>query len=333
MRIFVGHPIWKSRAELKIGFFSRRTWDKNLTLSCSTTFKSNSYSLNSKTMDDVKEYELSDLDKMGIRKTVRVFIIYEFQPTIDLDKLISSMMEGVMNATRQLPLMAGTFQVDDAGKPCIVTTPGSQVEVRIRRFESAEHKPLSTWVKGSFSVDDLDFAKILSEEPAGRNSVCALQFSLIEGGLILGFRMNHAAGDWSSIDTFLSLVCQSSKADREGLEMPTYTPDLNRAPYNTPATGPTISRQDLLEKLPMFYVMDKSQFKLKLPPPSQSSIYKISESSIQQLKARCTPYLSGVDYITSYDCISALLWTSITRARLHLHPEKTTPSTSAPETR
>lgn len=264
------------------------------------------------------------MDKMGILKNVRVFIFYELQPTIDSDKLISSMMEGVRNATRQLPFMAGNFQVDDSGKLCIVTPPGSQVEVNIRRFESTEHKSLSALAKDSFSPNDLDFGQFLPEEPAAKNPVCALQLSLIEGGLILGFRMNHAAGDWVSIDTFLSLVCRSSKAHQEGLKMPTYTPDLNRAPYNTPATDPTISKQDLLERLPMFYVMEKSQFKPKPPPPSQSSIYKISEPSIQQLKAHCAPYLSGVDYITSYDCISALIWASITRVRLHLHPEKTT---------
>lgn len=274
-------------------------------------------------MDDMK-YELSDMDKMGINKTVKPLIFYELPSTIDSEKLISSMMEGVKNATRQLPFMAGSLQFGDSGKPCIVTPPGSLVEANIHRFESTEHKRFSTLTKGSFSPNELDFTQFLPEEPASKDSVCALQLSLVEGGLVLGFRMAHAAGDWSSIDTFLSLVCQGSKAYQEGLEMPTYTPDLNREPYNTPAPDPTISRQSLLERLPMFHVMEKSQLKPKVPPPSQSRIFKISETSIQQLKAHCTPYLSGVDYITSYDCISALLWKSVMRARLYLQPEKTT---------
>lgn len=105
--------------------------------------------------------------------------------------------------------------------------------------------------------------------------------------------------------------------------MPTYTPDLNRAPYNTPAHDLTISRQDHLEKLPLYYVMKKSQFKATQPLPSRSSIYKISGPAIQQLKAQCAPHLNGVDYISSYDCISALIWKSLTRARLQIHPEKT----------
>ncbi|TQB73681.1 hypothetical protein MPDQ_005604 [Monascus purpureus] len=251
-------------------------------------------------MDDIRKYKLSDMDKLGILKSVKVFIFYELQPSIDPDNLIASIIEGVENASRQLPFMAGNFQVDD-GELCIVTTPGSRIKVSTRRFESTEHKSLTLLAKDSFSPNDLDLAQFSPEEPAAdRNPACALQLSLVEGGLVLGFRMNHAAGDWSSIDTFLSLVCRSCKAHREGLKMPTYIPDLNRAPYNASATDPTIARQDLLERLPTFRVVEKSQVKPKPPPPSRSSLYRVSEPSIQQLKAHF---------------------------RLHLHPEK--PSSSS----
>ncbi|OGM43072.1 transferase family protein [Aspergillus bombycis] len=272
-------------------------------------------------MGDTK-YELSDMDKIGITKTVKVLLFYELQPTIDPEELITSLAEGVKNATRQLPFMAGNLEFNEHGKLSIVIPPGSQVKLNIRRFESKEQKSLSALVQDSFSPDNIDFTEFLPEEPAAPKQVCALQINLVKGGLILGLWMNHAAGDWSSIDTFVSLICQNCKAHREGLKTPAYTPDLNRAPYNAPETSSTFSRQEHLEKLPMFYVMEKSQFKLKSPPAFRSSVYRISEPSIQQLKARCTPHLTEVDYITSYDCISALTWTSITRARLNLHPEK-----------
>lgn len=275
-------------------------------------------------MDHMRKDELSDMDKMGICKNVKVFIFYELQPSIHLDNLISSIVEGVRNATHQLPFMAGNFQVDDFGKLCIMTPPGSHIEVSIRQIEYTEHNYFPALVKNSFSPNDLDLIELLPEEQTAENPVCALQLSLVEHGIILGFRINHAAGDWSSIDKFLSLICRSSKAHHEGLKMPTYTPDLNRAPYNAQVIDPAISRQDLLERLPMFYIMDKNQFKSKSPPPSQSTIYKISEASIQQLKEYCAPYLSEIDYMTSYECISALIWTAVTQVRLHLHPEKAT---------
>ncbi|KAJ9302429.1 hypothetical protein DTO217A2_7422 [Paecilomyces variotii] len=287
-------------------------------------------------MDEIRKYELSDLDKTGINKRVQLVIFYELQPTVDLDKLISSVREGVKNATRQLPFMAGNFKFDNTGRPYIETLPGSEVEVSIRRFDSTEHRSLSALAKGSYSPNDVPFVQFLpdeppakkpvflSDEPAPKEPVCALQVNLIEGGLVLGFRMNHAAGDWASIDTFLSLVCQSSKAYQEGLKMPTYTPNLNRTPFNAPAADPTISRQDHLERLRIFHVMNKSQIKPKQLPTCRYSIYTISEPTIQQLKAQCTPHLSEVDYISSYDCISALMWKSLTRVRLQIHPEKST---------
>ncbi|KAJ6120119.1 hypothetical protein N7523_004399 [Penicillium sp. IBT 18751x] len=264
------------------------------------------------------------MDKMGIRKSVKLFIVYELQPTVTLDVLCASIKAGVSNATKQLPMMAGNIEVDSSGKAFIVTAPGCPVDVNIRRFEPTEHKSLSVLAASGFHPDDMDAIQLLPEESPATGSVCSLQLSLIEGGLILGFRMNHAAGDWSSIDTFLSLVGQGSKAHQEGVEMPTHTPDLNRAPYNASASEPTLSRAELLEKLPMFHIMDMSQFKTKPPPTSKSGIYRISEPSIQRLKAQCAPFLSPGDYITSYGCISALIWTAVTRIRLDLHPEKAT---------
>ncbi|KAJ5893813.1 hypothetical protein N7495_005504 [Penicillium taxi] len=267
------------------------------------------------------KYELSDFDKGGLNKIVRVFILYELQSTSDVDQLISALKEGVRNATLQLPFMAGNFQFMESGKVNIVVSPESEVQVETRRLNSTELKSFSTLSKNSFSPDDLDFAKFLPEESTAAKPVCTLQFTLIDSGLVLGLRMNHAAGDWASMDRFLSLICQSSKSYQQGLEMPTFTPDLKREPYNTPSES-TISRQEILEKLPIFYVMEKSDFRPKPQPPSRSCIYQITNSSVEKLKARCTPLLTEVDYITSYDCISALMWKSITRARLQLHPEK-----------
>ena len=41
---------------------------------------------------DVK-HELSDMDKMGITKHVKVFLLYELQPSVNQDQLVSSMKE------------------------------------------------------------------------------------------------------------------------------------------------------------------------------------------------------------------------------------------------
>ena len=270
-----------------------------------------------------RRYDLSDLDKMGIMKSVNLLLFYELLPTADIDTLLSSWKEGVKNATCQLPFMAGHLKFDDTGKPYIEASPDVELEILTRQFDSVTHLIFSNLAKDSFCPNDADFAQYLPTELAEKKRVCRMQLNVIEGGLILGLRVNHAVGDWTSIDTFLSLVCQSTKAYNEGREMPTYHPDLNRASYNTPEPGLATSRQEHLERLPMFYVMEKSQFKPpQPPPPSRSSIYRVSAEVVQQLKAECTPHLKDVEYISSYDCISALLWRALTRARLQINPEK-----------
>ena len=292
-------------------------------------------------MDEIKTYELSDLDKMGFTKTVKVFICYELQPTAHPDELISSVVEGVRNATRHLPFMAGTLEFQRSGKLCIVVSPESQVEVNIRRFGSAEHKPFSILAKNSFSSNDLDFIQLLPQEVDGKSTVCALQLSLIQDGLILGFRMNHAAGDWASINMFLSLVCQSTKAYRDGLEIPKYTPDLNRAPYNTPAPDPSVSRQDLLESLPMFYVMDKGEFKPPPPPPppysqrytrSMSQLFNNSRRAVLRSWAKLSTSPRTTASLPSPGGQSHVHGFNFTQRRLSRHLASFTPSMSVPET-
>ncbi|KAJ5379994.1 transferase family protein [Penicillium cataractarum] len=275
-------------------------------------------------MAEILKYELSDLDKGGFLKEVTVAMFYEIPPTVNSKELISSLEEGLRNALDQLPFMAGDLQFEQTGKLCIVKSPESQLKFEVHQFDSAEHKSISTMAQSSFAPDALDLTQFIPQAPENKKPVCALKLNFIEGGLVFGLRVNHASGDWSSIDKFLSLICQSCKAHQEGLKMPSFTPDLNRVPYNKPADLSNYSRQHSLESLRIFYVMEKSQFKPPSSTPSQPKIYRISDEAIKDIKDQCCPYLTGVEYISSYDCISALVWRSITRARLSLHPEKTT---------
>lgn len=272
-------------------------------------------------MDDIRNDDLSDLDRISVPMMVKAFVFYELQPGVDTNHFAASVKEGLSNATRQFPFMAGNLQVDKSGRLCIVTAPGKHVRCIVNYLGPREHKSFSALATDSFSPNDLDPVLLLPEMPADEKPVCALQLNVIEGGLILGFTMHHMVGDWASMDAFLSLICQGAKAHQQGQEMPVYTPDLNKTPYNGTEGLP---RQELLDRLPTYHVAEKAPFVPKPPPPFQTSIYQITEASVQQLKAQCTPYLQGVDYISTYDCISALLWTSITRARIRLHPEKAT---------
>ena len=134
--------------------------------------------------------------------------------------------------------------------------------------------------------------------------------------------MDHRVGDWVSLNAFLSLVCRGSHAYQDDLAMPVYTPDLNKAPYNCQFMDTGVSQSELLSKCPGYYVIDlKTMSPPKSPPAYQTCIYRITSTAAQQLKRRCMT-LDGVKYVSSYDCISAILWQAITRARVWLCSKK-----------
>ncbi|KAL4866258.1 hypothetical protein BDV12DRAFT_199323 [Aspergillus spectabilis] len=202
-------------------------------------------------------YELADHDKGGFTKSVKAVLFYKLH-NADPETVVSSFEEGVRNATRHLPFMAGHLHFYASGKLCIMASPESSIEVNVRRFTSSECETFSVLARESFSPNNLDLTRFLPQEPTIKQPVSLIQLSLIEGGLAL----------------------------------------------------------------PLFHVIEKSKFKFNPPPPTFAGIFRITEPTIQQLKAQCKPYLSEVEYITSYDCISALVWKAFTRARLQVHPDK-----------
>ncbi|KAL5341035.1 transferase [Aspergillus crustosus] len=267
-------------------------------------------------------YELSDHDKGGFTKSVKAVLFYDLDGA-DPEPVVSSFQEGVKNAIRHLSFMAGNLQINESGKVTIVTSSESTMEVIVRRFTPPELPSFSDIAKDSFNPDTLDLAPFLPEEPT-TNPVAIIQLNILDGGLAVGFRINHAAGDWVSIDTFLSLVCQSTKAHQEGNAPPAplHAVDLNRAPFNAPPRNPDIAQEDHLAHLPLFHVIEKSKFLFNPPPPARTGIFRITESTVQKLKEETKPHLTGVEYITSYDIIAAIFWTALTRARVQTRPEK-----------
>ncbi|KAJ5482887.1 transferase [Penicillium diatomitis] len=275
-------------------------------------------------MAEQTKYKLSDLDKSGFHMEVPLLLFYQISPEVNVQELLSSLKAGLNNALGALPFMTGELQLQENGELCIIKDENSKLEFDINQVNSTGQPSFSDLARTSFAPDQMGYAKYLPAAATDRKPACLLKLSLLEGGLVLGARINHATGDWFSIDRFLSLIFQGCKAHREGAEMPTFTPDLNRGPFNTPLDAAEYTRQESVEKLQFFYVMEKSQWK---PPAGslssfEAKIYRVDGATLKALKGECLPYLREGGFVSSYDVLSALIWTSITRARLHLDPTK-----------
>jgi hypothetical protein len=162
--------------------------------------------------------------------------------------------------------------------------------------------------------------------PVDHQPACWLQLNVIEGGLILAFAAHHFAVDFKSIHIFLGAIRQGSKAYYHGDPLPKLAVSLDRKPFNGHPIPEGVSKQDLLEKCPEYQVIDlKEAFSCRSNAVDmadyQAKLYKISDAEIAELKEQCN-LSEDVKYVSAFDCISAALWKSITRARVSITPEK-----------
>ena len=125
---------------------------------------------------------------------------------------------------------------------------------------------------------------------------------------------------------FLGAIHMGSKAYYCGYQLPKFSITLDRKPFNGQPIHRSVSKQELLDQCPKYQVIDlKEALNCRSNTVDladyQMKLYKISEAEIAQLKEQCH-LPDGVKYVTSFDCISAALWKSVTRARVSTAPEK-----------
>lgn len=197
----------------------------------------------------------------------------------------------------------------------------------VKHYTSNEHQSFGDLARNSFHPEDLDLAMLLPELlPADHQPACWLQLNVVEGGLILAFAAHHFAVDFTSIHIFLGAIRQGSKAYYHGDPLPKLAVSLDRKPFNGHPIPEGVSKQDLLEKCPEYQVIDlKEACSCRSNAVDmadyQVKLYKISDAEIAELKEQCN-LSEGVKYVSAFDCISAALWKSITRARISITPEK-----------
>jgi hypothetical protein len=228
------------------------------------------------------------------------------------------LQQGLDNVIEHVPFMAGNICVDQSGKPYIEIVPGTHVKLRVTHYTSNQHKSFTDLAQNSFHPDDLDLAMLRPELPDDHIPACGLQLNVIEGGLILACVAHHFAVDFTSMKVFLGAIHMGSKAYYCGYPLPKFSITLDRKPFNEQPVHGSVSKQELLDQCPKYQVIDlKEGLNCRSNTVDltdyQMKLYKISEAEIAQLKEQCH-LADGVKYVTSFDCISAALWKSVTRA-------------------
>lgn len=277
---------------------------------------------------------LSDYDCIFPKAPTMVFLLYKLPRPQDAKIIAQSLQQGLDNAVEQHPVLAAVIQFDANGKPRKQMVAGS-LKLPTRFFETGQHKSYNELSRASFAPRDFDQHRLLPGTAYDHDSakgvpVTVAQLNFIPGGIIFAVSFNHVPTDMKSIDLSVTLICKCAKACMEGQPIPQYAFDYSREPFDARPELMSLSMKQLEEQLDYYRTINPSATPAakqngdsstdKRPIPTKGVLYRIADPKVQQLKSSCPPP-SDVPYISTYDCIVAMLWCSISRVRRAIHPE------------
>lgn len=281
-----------------------------------------------------EQLSLSDLDLISPNSLITSFLIYKLQPGHDVKLLEEAVRRGLEFAAEQIPPLGANIHFDN-NKPRRLLSRGS-VKLKVRHFDLREHKSYNELATTSFQPRDLEQGRLVpldAYDSVDERPVLIAQLSFISGGAILALGFNHIAADGLSRDLVLTAICKASKAYIQGIEpvVPTASLDFRRSSLAAPEEILRTPKEQLISRAKDYFIIDgaaraataKSAAVAKsgTTPSSQNKtvIYTIRGAAVDRLKKSCKPKI-GVEYLSTYDCVAAVLWRGLMRVRVQLKP-------------
>ncbi|CAI6036704.1 unnamed protein product [Clonostachys chloroleuca] len=299
---------------------------------------------------ETKRYPLSLMGHVMPKVYVlvsEVFALPELADTQANEAITENLKAGLEFAISRFPILAGNLEMDAAsGRMWVSTTAETKVHLHVKHMLGEEDFPSyselackdfpAALLKGHQLLPKSVTAKQL-HSPLGDNNedgiaAAAFQLNFIRGGLIVAMAVHHSVSDGPGCDGFLSTWAENSVAALNGTDfIPNETPfSLHGTKLEMEGPIPPEQMKELQEALPV--VRDASG---PMPPPPAgfkmpalvSHMWHFPKSKTEILKAKASS--SGdANWISTYDAIMALLWSSITRAKIDLlQPDKSAKAT------
>lgn len=246
-------------------------------------------------------------------------------------------------AAEQLPTLAAAIPLDDAKRPLTRMKPSGPVKLIVRNYEEGEYMSYDELAQRSFTPADYDVSLVpvclASTDPTeSARKACFVQLNFIPGGIILGFDPNHIAMDVGAMDLALALVCGCAKACMEDRPARQQEFCYDRQLFIAPEEMTAQTKEQIIAanaKSRVLKVFDavgpdiastakdeESQEAESTPSPTCKIVmYRITDPDAKRLKASCKALARcGVEYVSTYDCMVALVFRALVRIRTTLDP-------------
>ncbi|KAL2167885.1 hypothetical protein VTG60DRAFT_672 [Thermothelomyces hinnuleus] len=265
---------------------------------------------------------------------VATFLTYELPPGSNLQLIVQSLQRGLDLAAKQLPTLAARIQFENNGKPRKQMTPGD-LKLQVKTFEPGQHKSYRELSYESFSLENFTDPRLLPEDPPGEpgeKAVCIPRLNIIPGGLILILSFSHIATDGWGRYLATALVCQCAK---EASGIPRFRFDFHRGPLAATPERVAIGKEQLAARLLDYRIISTAPPAIDgntaaaahsgggMPndiPRPRLVTYRLGGDAAQRLKDSIRPR-DGAAYVSKHDCVVALVWRGVMRARAALNPK------------
>ncbi|KAL7904692.1 transferase family domain-containing protein [Trichoderma velutinum] len=263
--------------------------------------------------------------------------VFSLPETVDNNAIVETMTAGLQLALAQYPILAGTVEMDEvSGRMWVTKNRDTATSLHIKHMlEEGTFPSYKELERKNFPANLVNANKLLPRSvtekqlfsPLGDNNedgiaVAAFQLNFIRGGLIIGAAIHHSVTDGPGFDGFLVTWAENSAALAAGGH--SIPPKQQSNLYGSLIDVEKPTPQQMAE-LKISHQVAKDAGGPMPPPPDGYKMPSLSpqmwhfpKHKLGELKGKASSKDGSSDWISTFDSIMALLWSSITRARLDL---------------
>jgi trichothecene 3-O-acetyltransferase len=281
--------------------------------------------------------KLTPLDLIMPPSYTRLLLSFPFPDSSSVKALTDFLQIGVDHIVSQMPFLAGTICVQEDGLETgrsHVVYPVDSAKVHLQVLELPSHPhTYSDLCSANMPPGRLEnrFAPVSAfADPL--NDPCpvfAIQATFIPGGLFLCVSVHHYIMDGTGFGTLLGLLAESCRTAGTSL-YPNIDRIQERATCMIGLSDKEMPKTHLEYKIVDLSAQVPPQSTPPALPPMKTIVFCFSAPSLARLKADLTRHIPTEvvgdlpSFISTNDCLTALLWACITRARLsHLDTSTT----------
>lgn len=294
-----------------------------------------------------KIFPVSILDGIMPRMLVPVTCTYKLEDNVVKETVLAQVCEGLRRLMSEYRFLAGTlYEPVGGGRPFVRRT-ASHAEFSVHVQDLTIIEPnfpsfdeLKRW---HFPATELNermlpgsFTPVPAPPPGEGVPVMVAQLNVIRGGLVMGIAVHHMLVDARGLDKLLLRWAAHTRSIVDPARYPLPSPiqmgDLDPAILDVavPIKGEKTVDYRKQAVASLKYAPNAPPTSDIPPSAMEQHIWHISASNLADLKASAAP-APGDDtkqWVSTNDCVTALMWRAVTRARLAKHgittPEKDT---------